>query len=140
MESHRITLIELPSGKIELVANHEDEPIIQFNCSCQDALPICRAMCCKGRPLYNILVPSDRKDLKTTQHPYNSKLTVLETNGNRCGYLTNENMCSIHNNKPEICRTWHCSPDGVGENLTHKCGGWNLRISQLVQQHEIKAD
>lgn len=140
MENHKTVLVELPTGRIELTTDSQDEPVIQFNCSCEDALPYCRAMCCKGRPLYNILVPPDRKDLETTPHPYNNTLTVLKTNGNRCGYLTDENGCSIHENKPPICKTWHCSPGGVGENLTQKCGGWNLRISQVVQQDETQPD
>ena len=140
MESHKTTLVELPSGKIELVVNQQDEPVLQFNCSCQDALPYCKAVCCKGRPVYNILVPPDREDLKSQPHPFNPQFQVLQTEGNRCCYLSNENMCSIHSDKPDICRTWHCSPGGVGENLTQKCGGWNLRISQLVQQDETESD
>ena len=140
MKSHKTVLVELPSGRIELTSDSQDEPVLQFNCSCEDALPYCRAMCCKGRPVYNILVPPDREDLEREPHPYNPTLSVLPTKGNRCCYLTNDNMCSIHEKKPPICSTWHCSPGGVGENLTQKCGGWNLRISQVVRQDETQSD
>ena len=140
MKSHKkIVLVKLSSGAIELSSDTNNEPVIQFNCSCEDALPFCKAMCCKGRPLYNILVPPDRKDLETVLHPYDNSLNVLKTNENCCVYLLNDNKCSINNNKPEICKTWHCSPGGVGENLTQKCDGWNLKISKVTQQHEVKS-
>jgi hypothetical protein len=140
MDSHKTILVELSSGNIELTSNNQGEPIIQFNCECEDALPYCKAMCCKGRPTYNVLVSPDRKDLCPEPHPDDNDLMILPTEGNCCKYLSNNNMCSVHDNKPKDCMNWHCSPGGVGENIINRCGGWNLRISDLVQQHEIKPD
>lgn len=133
---HKLTLYSLQSGSIDIVPAANGEPLLQFNCSCSDALPFCKAMCCKARPLYNILVPDDRPDLNSVQHPYSDSLKVLSSNGNCCSYLSSENRCTIHDKKPEYCKGWHCSPGGVGENIINRANGWILRISELTQQNE----
>lgn len=140
MTDHKLVLHSLPSGTIDIVSDTNGEPIVQFNCSCLDALPFCKAMCCKGRPMYNVLVPSDRPDLDSVQHPYNESLKVLQCNNNCCKYLSKENHCSINDKKPKSCQEWHCSPGGVGENINVRANGWVLRIANLTGEDEAITD
>lgn len=137
---NKVTLRSVPSGTIDIVSNDSGEPILQFNCSCDDALPYCKAMCCKGRPIYNVTVPEDRTDLDSIKYPYNESLRVLQCDGNCCKYLSKENRCSIQNKKPPSCTSWHCSPGGFGENLKERATGWVLRIAQSIKIYEIISD
>jgi len=116
------TLKIVDSGTIDIVEN-EDKQYLQFNCSCADALPFCKAMCCKGRPRFNVqLMDGESEKFKSILHP-NGSLKILDHNAGSCCYLK-DNKCLVHDDKPEICGKWHCSPGGVGEGIKLRDKGW----------------
>ena len=121
-------LVQLKSGTIDLVEVQNNALFIQFNCSCMDALPYCKAMCCKMRPMFNVELKEgeDKKfsSLDTT------KGKVLAIVNNYCNYLNEENKCSIQKDKPSGCKEWHCSPGGIGEDIKTRAQGWLLVPTQ----------
>lgn len=127
-ETTRVTLRDLPSGKIELVLLKSTLPVLQFNSSCQDALPFCKAMCCRMRSGVNVeLLPQEYQTLLC--HTTKTGMVVLDSKpeDDSCVYLDEQtDLCKIHSEKPVNCGNWHCSPNGVGEHLTKKDHGWFL--------------
>lgn len=134
-------LKEVESGKIELV-EVGNELRLQFNCSCMDALPMCRAMCCRMQQQYSAIVtPEDMirlwmtprlrlgQDADTGAVAVQNFVPVKEDKKNECLYL-DELLCSVHGAKPAMCRKWHCSPGGVGEGLEIRASGWRLVPTQ----------
>ncbi len=119
-----MTLVELPSGKIELV---KVGPVmfLQFNAECAECLPYCNAMCCRMRMAYNVEL-SDEEAIKfkgLDAEKDGRKLKVLpvkDTTSWDCSYLTEESKCSVHSDKPSHCRDWHCSPGGNPDDPTIK--------------------
>ncbi len=128
MNDERQVLHQTDSGPIELVWDEKSQSVrLQFNCRCEDAIPYCRAMCCRGRPRYNVSVTPEEAHLYDTQS-FVSDLgldTVLQTDGNNCCYL-NGTRCGIHATKPSMCKRWHCSPGGKGDGLDTRSTGWAL--------------
>ena len=135
-----MVLKKTETGPIELV-EVKGELRLQFNCSCADALPLCKAMCCRMRPGWNVDILPEEKDKYETEygltHQLEAKL-VLASIGNNCTYLSNvpANLCSIHSHKPVNCKNWHCSPGGKGEGITRFGGGW--RLSPTLVQIDAK--
>lgn len=136
---NRKTIAEVPSGKIELV--FEDGTVqMQFNCSCADALPYCHAICCRHRPYFNILLDPDEItkfecvkvnnediSIRNGQEASSNELYVLKEEGSQCIYLDgNTCHCKVHDDKPRACSKYHCSPGGIGENVSMRDGGWIL--------------
>lgn len=123
-------LVQLQSGTIDLVTIGDQAQFLQFNCSCEVALPYCQAMCCKQRENYNVeLNEEESKKFGFQKGPNNSK--ILPIVGNSCFYLGGDNKCTVHNiGKPATCKEWHCSPGGVGEGLKVKAQGWILIPTQ----------
>lgn len=114
---------DTPTGPIELIFDGQ-QLVLQFNCSCQDALPICKAACCRYRPFFNVSVSEDEKSKYLTQpNPDDDKMHILQHRGCNCVYL-DESLCSVHQDKPSVCSSWHCSPHGVGEGVTNRQQGW----------------
>ena len=116
------------SGTIEIVS---DGPMtmLQFNCECMDALPYCKAMCCKSRLAFNThLTPGEIAANKFTSTPGPNGLVVLETknNGWECTYLEKSGHCEVHHDKPANCKNWHCSPGGPTEGITVREKGFYL--------------
>lgn len=128
IEQEKITIVEVQSGKIELVVI-QHLPTIQFNCSCEDALPYCHAVCCKHRPDYNIAL--DDEEIKkfadtSIRHPTIPHINLMAySKDGHCVHLENC-KCSVHEAKPSICKQWHCSPGGVGEGIVIRDEGWSL--------------
>jgi Predicted Fe-S-cluster oxidoreductase len=125
MAEQRTTLTELPTGKIELV-NDNGQVFLQFNCSCLDALPYCQAICCVGRPKYNVeLLFSE-----WGKYPGRTQGTIevldYQDDGHCVYHEPNTNLCAIHSTKPIMCKVTHCSPGGVGEGLLNRQKGWLL--------------
>lgn len=112
---------QLHSGTIDLEM-YGGKLYLQFNCLCRDALPYCRAMCCRNRPEVNVLIDNSEVEtfVTTTVGPFR----VLEWADGDCVYLDSMNRCMIHNTKPHDCVRWHCSPHGIGLGLTIKEKGW----------------
>lgn len=123
----RQLIAEVASGSIEMVFDG-DSQLLQFNCSCDDALPYCRAMCCRHRPYFNILLESDEiEKFKSVPHPQRTELFILQEEGSRCVYLNNDTCdCVVHTDKPKACAAYHCSPGGVGDNIKMRDVGWLL--------------
>lgn len=127
MEERRITLVDLPSGKIEFVHNGVFQ-ILQFNASCIDALPYCKGMCCGLRSGFNVLLQVDEHGkFRSVPHPRYPGQQMLETKPttDNCVYQDDASgKCTIQHDKPWMCGAWHCSPGGVGEGIEHRDGGW----------------
>lgn len=135
----RKTIAEVPSGKIELVFEN-DTVQLQFNCSCEDALPYCKAMCCRHRPYFNILLDADEVDkfecVKVNSEDVSirheqgetdiNQLYILKEEGSKCIYLDDACHCKVHNDKPRACTKFHCSPGGVGDEISMRDAGWVL--------------
>ncbi len=112
-------LKKLKSGAIEL-----DGEYLQFNCTCDDAMPYCQALCCRQRPRFN--VPLESVDLfPLADQERMGELVVLRHEGDRCCYLEGT-RCGVQAHKPSVCRRWHCSPKGKGKGLTEFGRGWRL--------------
>jgi len=113
----------LPSGTIDLELV-EGEVRLQFNAACADALPYCRAACCRSRPQYNVRL--ERHEAKLFHHQHLNGLPVLLTRGKRCVYLGGDEACLCHDSKPDGCRTFHCSPGGGNGDETVRGRGFAL--------------
>jgi len=133
----RQTLKEVPSGKIELVWNGVFSTL-QFNCECMDALPYCKAMCCRLRQGFTVVLKEDEiGKYKSRPYPKSPDFQVLErsADGNSCCYLDEEkSLCTIHGHHPEMCVVFHCSPGGKGEGIKHRDGGWLWTPMGCLQQ------
>src|SRR5258708_7773689 len=125
MTETRATLVDLPSGKIELVLVGGVMPVLEFNCACTDALPYCLASCCRMRSGTNVaLTDEEAGRLKSVER--GKGLHVLQANpDDSCIYLDSQScLCKIHTTgKPQACGNFHCSPNGMGEGITHKDKG-----------------
>jgi Fe-S-cluster containining protein len=127
-ETLRVTLKDLPSGKIELVLLNGVLPLLQFNCACEHALPYCMAACCRMRSGVNAELTSE-ETTRLLCHVTGTGIVVLDgkPEDDSCVYLDSKShLCNIQETKPFQCRTWHCSPNGQGENITKKDNGWFL--------------
>jgi hypothetical protein len=136
MEMHEV-LKEVPSGKIELVDNGVYSTL-QFNCHCLDALPFCKAMCCRLRQGFTVMMTpnDDASKYKTKPHPQNPELKILQhdADGKQCTYLSDKFECTIHTDSPWMCGAYHCSPGGKGDRVQYRDGGWIWSPMGLVQQ------
>lgn len=119
-----IRLVELPSGSIDLLGD-DRALVVQFNASCEDALPYCKAVCCKGRG-HTWLELEEDEAVKFRHDRDAAGRLILRADGDRCSYLAEGDLCSVHEDKPHFCAAWHCSPGGVGENITKRGEGWAL--------------
>jgi len=124
----RVTLKQFESGgTIDLVMTPAG-PVLQFNCSCLDALPFCKGMCCGNRQLYNtnLTEKESKRFLSFTAEKRPGEFFLMYDPGDRkCVYQNKtDGTCFIHNDKPRECNVWHCSPGGVGLNLLKKDQGW----------------
>jgi hypothetical protein len=130
-KENKTTIREVESGTIDLVLD-EGITMMQFNCSCEDALPFCKAMCCRNRPYYNILLEKDEEDKfdKKEEYPHDLSRHILQHQNGNCSYLDESSKCKLHPDKPRICKSWHCSPEGKGEGITIRDKGWTLIPAQ----------
>ena len=112
--------------------------LIQFNSSCDEALPVCQANCCRLRKYYSVdLTEEEATRLKTqtiykiefgvTAGPFGERKVLAGTPEGDCVYLK-DNRCSIYETRPKACREWHCSPQGgLGDSeITKREQGWVL--------------
>lgn len=127
MNEPKMTIKELPSGTVDIVFNGIFS-VLQFNCNCSDALPMCKAMCCRMRTNYNVeLKANELEKFDSQQILGKGDRSFLPAKPDAsCLYLTDESLCEVHNDKPENCITWHCSPGGVGDRLIRRDAGWLL--------------
>lgn len=125
----KTTIKELPSGTIDIVLREGKLNILQFNTNCEDALPYCQAACCRNRGRYAAVLEEDEKE----KYSYMLRVTnkglvpvVASNSDGTCCYLTPDSKCFVHNDKPKICKQWHCSPGGKGEGIKIRDNGWGL--------------
>ena len=87
--------------------------MLQFNTSCEEALPLCQAMCCRMRKWYNVHLTDDeiRSGQYRTQTWDTGQVVLAETSEGDCTYLE-AGRCSIYSRRPRDCQRWHCSPRG----------------------------
>jgi hypothetical protein len=123
-ETERTSIVETPSGPIELVLVQGAFLTLQFNCDCMDALPYCKALCCRMRSGVNVLLDPDEIG-KFKSKPYRGNY-ILQSNPetDACAHLSAKCECTVHQDKPRMCRAWHCSPGGKGEGIQVRDGGW----------------
>ena len=137
MTEERQVLKEVASGKIEFVWNGTYSTL-QFNCSCLDAIPYCKGMCCRLRQGFTVLLKdSEIPKYRSRPFPQNPQLRVLErsADGSACYYLDQEkSLCTIHGRHPEMCQVYHCSPGGKGETVKYRDGGWLWTPMACLQQ------
>lgn len=134
MEEGRKTLVETPSGKIEIVQTGI-LTILQFNTSCEDALPFCKGMCCGLRVGFNVLLePGEEKEYDSISHPRYEGRFMLASDpvDQHCVYQDKKTgHCTIHTTgKPKGCRIWHCSPGGIGAEVVSRDKGWFMSPMQ----------
>lgn len=130
MSLDRTILRQVPSGSIDLVFDGR-QLIVEFNCECMDALPWCKAACCRYRPFYNVALKDDEIDKFENVAPdegstHTSGMRVLKHINGHCAYLNDDSLCSVHNDKPCVCKRWHCSPNGGDSNVETRGAGWVL--------------
>jgi hypothetical protein len=124
-------IVNLPSGSIDIV---HDGPLVllQFNCSCADALPYCHGMCCSMQMAYSAEMTQEESN-RLGSRVVNEKLVlpVLDNKPWQCKYQSDINgLCTVHDMKPENCKNWHCSPQGMGEGITKRAQGWVMLPTQ----------
>jgi Fe-S-cluster containining protein len=126
----KTVLKETASGPIE--ASFDGVMVrLEFNCNCLDAVEICRGMCCRQRVGFSVEL--ERDELEKFQHrPHPTRegvfLVAATEDGLNCCYLVEPGLCSVHRDKPRMCRKWHCSPGGEPEDrdLERRDAGWML--------------
>jgi hypothetical protein len=128
VENQRVTIAETRTGLIELVLVKGAFTVLQFNCECVDALPYCKANCCRARSGLNVVLQPDEVGKFQSRLIKSSGLHVLPGTAqtDACVYLSEENKCNVHTDKPKMCGAWHCSPGGKGEGIQVRDGGWFL--------------
>ena len=123
----RQTLVEVASGKVELVWNGVYSTL-QFNAACTDVVHLCKGMCCRLRQGFTVLLRADEVGkFESKPYPRDASLHVLQTSpdGNACFYLEQEkSLCKIHGKAPQMCQDYHCSPEGKGDGVKYRDGGW----------------
>tara|TARA_R110002020_G_C16018930_1_gene751796 strand:- start:232 stop:654 length:423 start_codon:yes stop_codon:yes gene_type:complete len=109
---------------------------VQFNGSCSEMLPHCRAICCRLRPMVNAPLSTigEISKFRSKRNPNHKDQFVLQSEGGHCTYLTDSNQCEVHSDKPKVCAGWHCSPGGVDEDgkpYPNTGRGWALTPAVL---------
>lgn len=131
----KVQLKSVPTGSIDLVFNGMYSRL-QFNCGCLDALPYCRAMCCRLRQVVGVELNEAEQlsfpERVQTKAPNGLVVLQSEPGTGNCIYLNEEDQCKVHQAKPEKCKNWHCSPGGVGEDISRRDKGWMLMPSMQV--------
>lgn len=125
----RKTLQETPSGNIELVDNGIFMRL-EFNTTCEDALPFCKGMCCRMRSRYNTELSEEEAKsgkYKTTTFPNHPGKTFIafKPENESCAHQDDATgHCQVQDDKPVVCGIWHCSPGGKGEGISIRGNGW----------------
>jgi len=123
-ETERTTIASTKSGPIELVLIQGAAMTLQFNCECLDALPYCKAMCCRLRSGLNVLLDVDEVQ-KFKSRPFKGHhILQSQPETDACVYLSRDCLCQTHSDKPRMCKAWHCSPGGKGEGIEVRDSGW----------------
>lgn len=133
VEASKITVTSTPNGFIDLLFLRGGILVLQFNGPCKEMLPFCHAMCCRNRSVVNVELDAAEVPVFQTKQVVDTSgkvLNVLQgTKDDSCVYLDDENLCTVHGQKPRMCRDWHCSPKGKDENgelVKIRDGGWFL--------------
>ena len=100
--------------------------LIQFNSSCDEALPVCQAMCCRMRKYYSVHLTAE-ESTRLDCHEQDGVFLLAGLENGDCAYLEG-NRCSIYAERPKACAEWHCSPQGglADPQITKREQGWVL--------------
>lgn len=114
--------------------------LVQFNTTCDESLPVCKAMCCRMRPFFNVIL-TEEEILSYEAKNYKGQLVLQSTPNGDCVYLK-DNRCSIYETRPENCRNWHCSPKGHEDNpeITKRANGWLLVVGSDEVLNELSSE
>lgn len=128
VKNERTTIVETKTGPVELVLVKGMFMVLQFNCECTDALPYCKANCCRMRSGLNVVLQPEEVNKFASTLVKSSGLHVLQPQKetDACVYLSDTDMCVVHEDKPAMCKAWHCSPGGKGDGILVRDGGWFL--------------
>lgn len=106
-----------------------DGTYIRFDCDCLDALPYCKAQCCAlvGTRVYPHEV--ENFDFPLEEEDYDGSLVMRRDPDGFCHCLDkNSRQCKIYENRPETCRSFHCTRGA-------RMRGWKL--SNRVHRHSV---
>lgn len=122
----RTVLKKVPSGQI-VSENGGDGVFLRFECSCDDALPFCKATCCS---LYGTIVqPHEVEQFKelgladTVQYdPATCTWIMARSSTGYCRQNDPETRrCKIYENRPATCQEFHCTQHASAR-------GWQLHF------------
>ncbi len=117
---------DLPSGTIDIVQVGAVS-LLQFNASCKDALPYCKGMCCGSRYAYNVILEPEEVAAYASVKVKDQDVLAFDPADMRCIYQDKEgHHCKIYEDRPSMCRQWHCSPEGKGEGINFRGLGFFL--------------
>ena len=141
MVEERTKIKKVKSGTVDIVWNGVFARM-EFNCNCLDALKLCHGMCCRLRAGYSVeLNEEECQRLENRPHPTRPEIRILAAKPNQleCLYLdAKTSKCTIHDTRPQMCRKWHCSPDGqLGDpEIEKRDAGWML---MPIRMEEVQA-
>jgi len=83
------------------------------------------------RQLYNVQLTEEEKH-KFEHLTINGKPHLsFDPTDMKCSYQDKvTDLCRVHEDKPSMCRKWHCSPHGVGEGIEVRAQGWVMLPTQ----------
>lgn len=126
-EVARVTIIkEVPSGNIR-VESGADGLYLLFDCDCLDALPICKAQCCRLRGIG--VYPEEEEKLDPfLEYDIGIGMPVMirDADGACCKLDRSTCTCTIYSDRPVTCQKFHCT-----KGATQR--GWKL--SNGVKRH-----
>lgn len=126
MEERKV-LRKTPTGTIDIVWDGRFT-LIQMNCSCLDALPTCKGMCCRWKSGYTVRLEDDETDYRSIEYQ-GQRILAPDAQRQWCTYFDPMvSICTIHDRRPKMCRQWHCSPEGEKNDaqIQVRDAGWML--------------
>jgi hypothetical protein len=113
-KAERVTVIrEVPSGEIRSEVGADGLHIL-FDCDCLDALPFCKSTCCAMPG--TVVTPEEYERLSeinpklVIQNPLDGDYEMRRESDGYCAALNRETgLCSIYEERPNVCRRFHCS-------------------------------
>lgn len=124
------TIAKVASGTVDLVWNGVFASV-QFNADCTDVLHLCHGMCCTRRAGFVVELEENEKGGRyfSVPHPTRPGVEILRSknDGSRCIYQ-DDAKCTIYQDRPKMCRQWHCSPEGqkLDTEIERRDAGWML--------------
>lgn len=103
----------------------EEKKMDENRVNCREVIDLCRAECCRsggGVALTPAEIESgfydteylciEKKELCARDEDCFHKVLQVKTRDGVCGYLGADDCCVIYENRPKICREYHCAASG----------------------------